>query len=190
MHYKGHCSFLINAFHKDKQFTDYNIGLFGIEGKEGTYHDAQDGILEKNPIEHGSVDSVIGITCAMAPLSHTEIDYWIVCGQTIADVHDLNEHVLAESPDRLLLSTKNYWKAWVDKEERDLSLLSPELQTLFKRSLTTIRVHTDNRGAIIASSLIALNSRLCSGDRAKKNPASTKRGFWDKALAMTYSCMA
>ena len=152
VHYKGHCSFLINAFHEGKRFSDYNIGLFGIEGKEGTYHDAQDGVLEKNPIEHGSVDSVIGITCEMDALSHTEIDYWVVCGQTIADVHDLNAHVLEESPDRLLLSTKNYWKAWVDKEERDLSLLSSELQTLFKRSLTTIRVHTDNRGAIIASS--------------------------------------
>ena len=26
--------------------------------------------------------------------------------------------------------------------------------------------------------------------RAKENPASFDAGFWDKALAMTYSCMA
>lgn len=152
VHYKGHSTFLVNVYHNEKQFSDYNIGLFGIEDKEGTYHDAQDGVLERNPIEHGSVDSVIGVTCDMEASSQTQIQYWITCGETITQVHDLNEHVLTETPQALLLSTKNYWKAWLDKEERDLSLLSPELQTLFNRSLTTIRVHTDNRGGIIASS--------------------------------------
>jgi oligosaccharide amylase len=152
VHYKGHSHFLINAFHKDEQFFDYNIGLFGIEGKEGTYHDAFDGKLERNPIEHGSVDSVIGITCPLEGNASTTINYWVVCGATIDEVHDLNNHVLVETPERLLESTKNYWKAWIEKEKRDLSLLSPELQTLFNRSLTTIRVHTGNNGAIIASS--------------------------------------
>lgn len=152
VHYKGHNTFLINVMHGEKQFVDYNIGLFGIEGKEGTYHDAIDGVLERNPIEHGSVDSVIGVTCVLAPAAYTEINYWITCGETIQDVHDLNAHVLEESPEALLLSTKNYWNAWIDKDKRDLSLLSPQLQTLFNRSLTTIRVHTDNHGGIIASS--------------------------------------
>lgn len=152
VHYKGHSNFLINAFHKDEQFSDYNIGLFGIEGREGTYHDAVDGVLERNPIEHGSVDSVIGITATLEGKACTQIDYWVVCGASIAEIHDLNTHVLEETPDRLLQSTQNYWKAWIEKEDRDLSLMSPLLQTLFNRSLTTIRVHTDNRGGIIASS--------------------------------------
>lgn len=152
IHYKGNDSFLINATHKDKQFTEYNIGLFGIEGKEGTFHDAFDGQLEKNPIEHGSVDSVIGMELKVGPKKCEQIQYWVVCGSTIAEVHDLNKYVLEETPERLLASTEKYWKAWVDKENRDLSLLSPELQTLYKRSLTTIRVHTDNHGGIIASS--------------------------------------
>ncbi len=152
VHYKGHCTFLVNAFHKGVQFQDYNIGLFGIEGKEGTYHDAFDGILERNPIEHGSVDSVIGITCSIEAGLETSIDYYVVVAETLAGVHDLNALVVTETPEVLALSTKNYWKAWIEKDERDLSLLSPELVTLFNRSLTTIRVHTDNRGGIIASS--------------------------------------
>ncbi|MFT7507661.1 MAG: oligosaccharide amylase [Acidimicrobiales bacterium] len=152
IHYKGKHTFLINAMHEGKQFTEYNIGLFGIEGKEGTYFDAEDGILEKNPIEHGSVDSIIGMEVKLDPKKHAQFDYWITCGETIAEAHDLNAHVLKETPERLLRSTENYWKAWVDADERDLSLLSPKLQTLYKRSLTTIRVHTDNRGGIIASS--------------------------------------
>ena len=33
IHYKGHVKFLINAVHDGIQFSDYNIGLFGIEGR-------------------------------------------------------------------------------------------------------------------------------------------------------------
>jgi oligosaccharide amylase len=152
VHYKGKNTFLINAMHDGAQFTEYNIGLFGIEGKEGAYCDANDGVLEHNPIEHGSVDSVIGITLQLGAKKCAQIEYWLACGETIAEVHDLNAYVLKETPERLLRSTEKYWKAWVDADERDVSLLSPEIQILYKRSLTTIRVHTDNHGGIIASS--------------------------------------
>lgn len=152
IHYKGHVTFLVNAFVGDTQFQDYNIGLFGIEGKEGTYHDAYDGILEQNPIEHGSVDSVIGVTCNVGPKSHTEVQYWVVCAETVGGVHDLNQHIIDETPEVLIRSTQNYWKAWLAVEEDDLSILAPELKALYNRSLTTIRVHADNGGGIIASS--------------------------------------
>jgi len=152
IHYKGEDVFLVNAYHEGKQFVDYNIGLFGIEGKEGTYHDAADGVLERNPIEHGSVDSIIGVTLALAPKSHTEVQYWICYGKNINEVHDLNAHVLTETPEALIRSTNEYWSAWIKKEEHNLEPLSPQLQSLFKKSLLTIRIHTDNGGAMIASS--------------------------------------
>lgn len=152
IHYKGHQVFLINAFLGDKQFSDYNIGLFGIENKEGTYLDANDGILERNPIEHGSTDSVIGITCELVGNTSTEINYWIVAADSIPEAHELDKYILRETPQVLINSTEHYWKAWIEKEGSDLSPLSPSLQTLYKRSLITMRVHTDNRGGIIASS--------------------------------------
>ncbi|MDA8596999.1 glycoside hydrolase family 15 protein [Candidatus Pacebacteria bacterium] len=152
VHYKGHTKFLINAFAGDTQFTDYNIGLFGIENKEGTYHDASDGVLERNPIEHGSVDSVIGLTCQIAARSETTVHYWVVCSDTVDGAHELNKHIIDETPAVLINSTENYWEAWLDVAEVDLSPLSDELQTLYRRSLATIRVHTDNGGGIIASS--------------------------------------
>lgn len=152
IHYKGHTAFLINALHEGVQFSDYNIGLFGIEGKEGTYYDAVDGVLERNPIEHGSVDSVIGVTCCLQGGAQESVEYWIACGSSVQEVHELNAFVIAETPAALIVSTENYWKAWLVNEQRDLSLLSPKLQNLFNRSLSIIRVHTDNRGGIIASS--------------------------------------
>lgn len=133
-------------------FQEYNIGLFGIEGKEGTYLDAVDGVLERNPIEHGSVDSVIGLTFSIAGHASNDTYYWIVCGSSIAEVHTLDELVLSEKPDRLIASTEAYWQAWLKKEKTDLSILPAELQSLYRRSLMVLRVHTDNRGGIIASS--------------------------------------
>ncbi len=152
VHYKGKYAFLINAFINGKQFTDYNIGLFGIEGKEGTFMDANDGILERNPIEHGSVDSVIGLTSRLSPHESSEVNYWIVCGDSVPAVHTLDAYVLEEQADRLVTGTESYWEAWLKKEPRDLSLLPAVLQTLYHRSLITMRVHADNRGGIIASS--------------------------------------
>ena len=152
VHYKGNVAFLVNAFASGQQFTDFNIGLFGIEGREGTYMDAADGVLERNPIEHGSVDSVIGLTAEIMPQGSVMIDYWIVCGHSIPEVHELDEYVIKEKPDRLLESTEDYWRAWLKKEERDLSMLPPPIQKLYERSLITMRVHADNHGGIIASS--------------------------------------
>lgn len=152
IHYKDTDTFLINATKNGVQFSEFNIGLFGIEGKEGTYHDAHDGVLERNPIEHGSVDSVIGFTCELGPEGSEVIYYWIACADSIPAVHTLDALVLEETPERLLVSTEAYWQAWLEKEGKDTSVLSATLRTLYERSLVTIRVHADNRGGIIASS--------------------------------------
>ncbi len=152
IHYKGRDTFLVNAMADGIQFTEYNIGLFGIEGKEGTWHDAFDGVLEKNPIEHGSVDSVLGFTLDLAPGASSDVYYWIVCADSVPKAHTLDELVIDETPERLIASTDAYWKAWLEKDGRDLSNLPASIARLYRQSLAVIRVHTDNRGGIIASS--------------------------------------
>lgn len=152
VHYKGSVTLLINAAIDGKQFSEYNIGLFGIEGKEGTYFDAYDGVLAKNPIEHGSVDSILAVETTLAPEATSLVDYWIVCASDMAEAHRLNMHVINEAPERLTASTQSYWDAWLNKETRDYADLSPALQVLHHRSLFIMRIHADNRGGIIASS--------------------------------------
>src|SRR3989344_3041724 len=62
IHYKGRRVFLVNTLRAEKTgFDEYSIGLIGIEGQMGTYWDAEDGELSGNPIEHGQVDSVVGL---------------------------------------------------------------------------------------------------------------------------------
>lgn len=152
VHYKGNTHFLVNALAGKKRFSEYNIGLFGIEGREGTYFDAYDGILEGNPIEHGSVDSVLGCSVTLPAEGRETIQYWVAVADTIGAVHDLNAYVIEETPTRLIESTQRYWEAWSEKESTDISALSEPLQALYRRSLVIMRVHADNRGAIIASS--------------------------------------
>lgn len=152
IHYKGHDAFLIHAHINGKPFSDYTVGLFGIENREGSYADAEDGVLSKNPIEHGSTDSVVGLSEELDGKTKATIHYWIAAGHSIHDVHLLHNLILEETPERLVTSTENYWRAWVAKEERDLGPLDEKLRYLYRRSSIIIRMHADNRGGIIASS--------------------------------------
>jgi GH15 family glucan-1,4-alpha-glucosidase len=61
--YKGRYNLLIYGLTSDgRPFDQYAIGNYSVTGKEGTFLDAEDGVLSGNSVEHGSVDSVIGFT--------------------------------------------------------------------------------------------------------------------------------
>jgi oligosaccharide amylase len=152
VHYKGHVAFVVYAMTNGVPFNEYSVGLFGIEGKEGSYLDAEDGKLSCNTIEHGSVDSVIGLEGVYQAREQKTVHYWIAAGQSVRDAHALHALVLHERPEPLVDSTARYWHAWVKKEGQKFHAIDQALQDLYERSLMVIRVHTDNRGGIIASS--------------------------------------
>lgn len=153
IHYKGRRIFLINAYNRndDEYFNQHSIGLFGIEGKEGTFKDAEDGFLESNPIEHGLTDSVVGVYVDVPGNESKYIEYWICISKLMEEVYDLNSYVIKKTPAYLLSSTKNYWIAWSNKKQHDFKDLTPEQVHLFFTSLKVMRIHTDNTGAIVAS---------------------------------------
>jgi hypothetical protein len=68
-----------------KPFDQYTIGLFGIEGKEGTYRDAEDGELGMNNVEHGRVDSTIRFKTNIEANSSARVQYWIAVGTSTRD---------------------------------------------------------------------------------------------------------
>jgi hypothetical protein len=41
-----------------------------------------------------------------------EVNYWIACGSSVKEAHKLDTHVKKETPEVLLRSTENYWRAW------------------------------------------------------------------------------
>lgn len=154
IHYKGKRVFLANAMYEGKGFSDFSIGLFESDGKEGSYIDATDGELSKNPIEHGSVDSVIGLTVKLraAKTKLTAIAwYWLTVATTLPEVVALQDELIAKTPEHVSRTTADYWKAWVNKRSFTFYGLSEDMVSLFRKSLFIIRAHTDNRGSILAS---------------------------------------
>lgn len=152
VHYKGRRLFFIagQGLH-ESSFDDYSVGLSQIEGKEGTWKDAEDGALSKNAIEHGSVDSTVGFTVPLEAGEVGEIYYWIIASHTLREARLLNSYVLKKTPPHLLKSTGDFWKAWVNKRRFVFYGLDETIGDLFKKSLLIMRTHADNRGALIAS---------------------------------------
>lgn len=151
IHYKGRRVFLINAEWGERNFDDYTVGLFEIEGKEGSHVDAADGVLSKNPIEHGTVDSVIGITIPIKGKEKERLHYWITVGESVREAHQLNSYVLRKTPGHLIRSTRDFWLAWSNRRNFSFYGLSKKIIRLFNNSMRIVRAHAGNNGAIIAS---------------------------------------
>lgn len=151
IHYKGRRVFLVSGTSDDRLFDDYSVGLLGVEGKEGTWRDAEDGALSRNPIEHGSVDSTLGFSVHLASMGTVPVTYWVAVGETLDEVRDLQRYLLSKTPQHLIKSTEDFWHIWVNKFHFTFEGLTEEQVALFKRSLLIIRTHVDNRGAILAS---------------------------------------
>jgi len=152
IHYKRKRYFLINGqTDQNDDFYQYATGYKESLGKLGTWKDAEDGILQGNPITQGSVDSTVSFKLEMEPNSSNTIYYWIACGENMEEVTDLTSKVTNIGVNQLFLETENYWSAWVNKQDIDLNLLPRDIRKLYKTSLLVMRTHVDNGGAIIAS---------------------------------------
>lgn len=152
IHYRGRRAFLMNAVDDDGSFTQYTTGVSGIENKEGSWRDAEDGQLQGNPIEHGPADSVFGLERSYEGKSERTTYFWLVAGKSINEVIRLNKYVHDRTPEHLLKTTSNYWRAWLDRCPDHFHDLSEPAQDLFSRSLLIIRAHADKDGGILASS--------------------------------------
>jgi GH15 family glucan-1,4-alpha-glucosidase len=150
LHYKGQRYFLANVqIDGNTGIDNYATGLKRYPF-EGTWKDAEDGVLEGNPIAQGSVDSVAAVHLEMSAGEERTFYYWICAGEKWDDVEKLNSIVVQKSPERILKRTFDYWKLWIDIEELNFSLISPEMADLYRKSLVIIRTQIDNRGGIVA----------------------------------------
>lgn len=131
--------------------SSFSIGKANYRGLEGTWRDAEDGELGRNPIEQGSVDSTVAIHSIVEPGKETEVVMSLCIGKTLDEVVKLQQLVLEETPEQLFRNTANYWKSWVNKTHRDFGSLSTSAVELYKRSLLMVRMHCDSHGGIIAA---------------------------------------
>ncbi len=150
--YKGRCSLLIYSQLSDgTPATSYSVGNCGIEGKEGTWRDAEDGELSGNPVEHGGVDSVIANYFDLDGQSEQAVDYWVVAADSQYSAERIHFQILEDSVEERLNKTRNHWREWMAVSDEATAIMSPEERVAVKKSLMIIKAHTDRRGGIIAS---------------------------------------
>jgi GH15 family glucan-1,4-alpha-glucosidase len=152
VHYKGRRYFLLSGTTGGHAFglTSFAIGQKDAPGREGTWRDAEDGELSRNPVAQGSIDSV-GMLAGAVPANGTmTYTFWLAAGQSYDEVRELDKLVRERTPAAFLARTKDYWRLWANKDETVADHVAPELARLYKRSTLVIRTQVDNRGAIIA----------------------------------------
>lgn len=148
IHYKKHRYFLINT---EPKFTSFATGRKAFQGQEGTWRDAEDGNLQAGVITEGSVDSTLGVHFSLDVNESFEFYYWIAIGTSHGEVARLNSLVQTRTPQEYLDYTANYWRAWVNKNDTDLSGLPDTVADLYRRSLLIIHTQIDRGGAILAA---------------------------------------
>lgn len=152
VHYKDSTYFLINACDERKCGIDHwATGIKRIGRAEGTWRDAEDGQLSRNPIAQGSVDSTVGFNIQLRANGSSTLMYWLAAGSTYEAVKRLNEKVWTKTPQRMMDRTEAYWRLWACKEPVDFSPLPEPIRDLYVRSQLILRTQIDNGGAIIAA---------------------------------------
>jgi glucoamylase len=152
IHYKRNRYFLVGCQQQGKgSFDQWAIGAKEFNGAEGTWRDAEDGVLGGNPISQGSVDSTVSVHLAIEPGGRRCFTYWIAAGKTYSEVRTINQVIRDKSAEGLIVRTAQYWRAWVGKEALNYGDLPEKIVRAFKRSLLVIRTNIDNNGAILAA---------------------------------------
>jgi glucoamylase len=150
--YKEDSYFLINACDEHKCGVDHwAIGTKRLGGAEGTWRDAEDGVLGRNAISQGSVDATLGFNLRLEPMGESHVTCWLACGRSYHDVRRINQLVQELSPDRMLARTEAYWNLWATKEPLDTAPLPGRIRDLYVRSQLVMRTQIDNGGAILAA---------------------------------------
>lgn len=150
--YKGRCCLLIaGKIGDDVSFDQYAVGNYGIEGKAGTFMDAEDGELTNNAVEHGGVDSVIRFCNSTEAGKDFVIDYWVVAADSQTDAQVVHTKLKYYPIDERASKVKAHWKQWLSAGHQALAKVGPTQRQLAETSLLVIKAHCDDRGSILAS---------------------------------------
>lgn len=151
LHYRGRRAFVIGGTHNGRRFDQYTIGLFGIENHEGSYKDAEDGILSFNNVEHGRVDSILGFTLQVRPMSSERVHYWVSAGMSIREALYMHKQMQDDGLSKRLHNTADWWHKWLQPGLAIAERLPKPYQETFIDSMMIMKSQMDKRGAVMAS---------------------------------------
>ncbi len=151
LHYRGRRAFIVSGLHNGKPFDQHSVGLFGIEGHEGTFRDADDGELSNSNVEHGRVDSVIRFVVNVGSMSSERVHYWITAGSSMREALYIDKQLRHDGLPGRLHQTAKWWREWLKPAVAAAAKIEPQYHDSFLRSVMIIKSQMDKRGAVIAS---------------------------------------
>jgi GH15 family glucan-1,4-alpha-glucosidase len=153
LHYRGRRAFIVSGVtdKDDKPFDQHTVGLFGIEGYEGTYRDADDGDLSFSNVEHGRVDSTIRFKLDIDAHSSQRVHYWVAAGTSMREALYIHRQIREDGLLKRLHQTADWWNQWLGPAVQAAQKVTPEHQENFIRSVMIMKSQIDKRGAVIAS---------------------------------------
>ncbi|HDP26439.1 MAG TPA: glycoside hydrolase family 15 protein [Deltaproteobacteria bacterium] len=152
VHYKGDRYFIISGMTEKKgSLYQFATGQKMTGDREGTFRDAQDGVLSGNPIAQGSVDSVVSLSLSIRGNTGASAYYWIGAGKSWGEVRVLDAIIRERHPKSLIRRTEEYWHLWVYKETPCFDMLTDRIVDAYRRSLLILRTQIDWQGGIVAA---------------------------------------
>lgn len=151
LHYRGRRSFIVSGRQAGKPFDQYTVGLFGIEGYEGTYRDADDGELSGCNVEHGRVDSILRFQMTLEANASNEVDYWIAAGTSLREALYVHKYISDKGISRCLDDVSHFWREWLGPAKAAAEKIDPAFKESFLKSVLILKSQIDKRGGIIAS---------------------------------------
>lgn len=151
MHYRGRRVFIVSGRTENGWFDQHSIGLFGIEGREGTWRDAEDGELSQGNVEHGRVDSSLRFSVQIEAHGSTRVEYWIAAGTSLREALYVHRKVVDDGISVRTNKTADAWHHWLEPALVASRDLPHDRRRMFITSTMLLRAHIDKRGGVIAS---------------------------------------
>jgi GH15 family glucan-1,4-alpha-glucosidase len=150
--YKGRCCLLIaGKISNGQTFDQYAVGNYAVEGKAGTFKDAEDGELSGNAVEHGGVDSVLRFRHVTKPQESFGVDYWVVAANSQTDAQVVHTYLKYYPISERVEQVRRHWKKWLEPADKQLEKAPPEAIPMTRKSLLIVKAHCDVRGSVLAS---------------------------------------
>lgn len=151
IHYLKDRWFLFNGRGDNNSIDSFATGKIHFGTSEGTYKDAENGLLSENPIDQGTVDSTIQFNVTIRPNKKGAVEYWFAVAKNYKKVKELNYFVKNLSVSKSIEETIASDRAWTNKCDVDFYNLPEEVINLFRVSALVVRSQFDHEGAIIAA---------------------------------------
>lgn len=148
-HYKRAHHF---EFFSAPAFDDCGCGEHTLKGLQGSWVDAEDGVLEGRTVSHGAADSILQWNVRAGPQPGEPIRLFLAIGRDAADTARLRGFARSGDPSRFEREAHRYWANWI--ASRGLRVpddLGERARDLYHRSAFVMRAATSHNGSVIAS---------------------------------------